>query len=357
MTENESKTYWREPAERDGDAVVNVQSSASAAAPFSRRQFLEAAGFTVSIAAMGGCGRAKPEVALPLLQQPEGLIPGRTQRYASTCGGCAAGCGLLVGVRDGRPLKMEGMPEHPLSNGGLCAIGQALPLGLYDSHRLSSPLQNGKASDWETVDKAVKEKLNQLPNDAAVVFVSSTVTSPTLQAAIDSFLEPFDNGRHVTFDAVSSSSILEAHQQTHGRRVLPRYRFDRAKVMVSFGADFLGTWISPVEFTAGWRSGRVPSDGHPEMSYHVQFEGRMSLTGSNADRRYRLAPNEYAGVLSLLAQDIAHRANQNPPSGTPGTTSIPTETENRSNSLAPARLTAVADRGEIGQQPDVPEDG
>ena len=82
----------------------------------------------------------------PLPSQPEGLVPGRTQSYASTCAGCPAGCGLLVGVRDGRPLKMEGMPEHPLSRGGLCAIGQALPLGLYDSHRLAHPLADGTRS-------------------------------------------------------------------------------------------------------------------------------------------------------------------------------------------------------------------
>ncbi|MCB9873568.1 MAG: hypothetical protein H6821_05255 [Planctomycetaceae bacterium] len=68
------------------------------------------------------------------------MIPGRSQIYASTCAGCPAACGLLVGVRDGRPLKMEGMPEHPLSQGSLYAIGQALPLSLYDSHRLTQPL-------------------------------------------------------------------------------------------------------------------------------------------------------------------------------------------------------------------------
>ncbi|MCP4512493.1 MAG: [Fe-S]-binding protein, partial [Fuerstiella sp.] len=116
---------------------VNLQGSA----PFeiSRRRFLEAAGFTFTLAALNGCSRPEAELALPLAEQPEGLIPGQMQSYASTCAGCPAACGLLVGVRDGRPLKMEGMPEHPLSKGGLCAIGQALPLGLYDSHRLQHP--------------------------------------------------------------------------------------------------------------------------------------------------------------------------------------------------------------------------
>ena len=141
-------------------------------------------------------------------------------------------------------------------------------------------------ADWEAIDAAITAKLSQDANQGAVVLVTSTVTSPTLQATIDSFLEPFQDGRHVTLDVPSSSAILDAHEQTHGMRVLPRFRFDRAKVVVSFGADFLGSWISPVEFTAAWRSKRVPESDHPEMSYHVQLEGRMSLTGSNADRRY-----------------------------------------------------------------------
>ena len=280
---------------------------------FSRRQFLEAAGFTMSLAAISGCGRAPTEVALPFAIQPEGVVPGRMQSYASTCAGCSAGCGLLVGVRDGRPLKMEGMPEHPLSAGGLCAVGQALPLGLYDSHRLTHPLADAKESDWATVDKEIKAKLKV--SEGAVVVVTNTVTSPTLQAEIDNFVNQFSNGRHVTFDAASSSAILDAHQQTHGTRVLPRYRFDRAKVIVSFGADFLGTWISPVEFTAAWRHGRIPSETQPEMSCHVQLEERVSLTGSNADRRYRLSEDEYGAVLSRLALDIGSRATLAQPTG------------------------------------------
>ena len=207
----------------------------------SRRRFLEAAGFTFSLAALGGCGRTPTETALPFVSQPEGVIPGRTNTYASTCAGCSAACGLLVGVRDGRPLKMEGMPEHPLSRGGLCAVGQALPLGLYDSHRLQHPLQQGKQAEWKNVDQAIIKQLGEIAGQGgAVRFVTSTVTSPTLQSSIDAFLSKHDDARHVIFDTVSCSAILDAHQQTHGARVLPHYRFDRANVVLSFGADFLG---------------------------------------------------------------------------------------------------------------------
>ncbi|MEO8499238.1 MAG: molybdopterin dinucleotide binding domain-containing protein, partial [Planctomycetota bacterium] len=105
-------------------------------------------------------------------------------------------------------------------------------------------------------------------------------------------------------------------------RVLPHYKLDQADVIVAFGADFLGTWISPVEFTAAWQTRRAPTKQHPEMSYHVQFEGRLSLTGGNADRRYRLSPAEYGNVLSHLATRLSKLAGVEPPAGTVGESPI-----------------------------------
>jgi len=275
-------------------------------AEVNRRRFLEAAGFSLSVAAMGGCGRAPVETALPYPNQPVGAIPGKLQNYASTCAGCPSGCGLLVGTRDGRPLKMEGLPKHPLSGGGLCAVGQAQPIGLYDSQRLTGPLLAGKSSDWAAVDQEIIQALDTLKGqEKSVRLVTPTIISPTLQASIDKFLEPFTDAKHIVFDAVSSSAILDAHQQTHTARLLPHYRFDRADVLVSFGADFLGTWISPVEFTAAWAKRRAPSEESPEMSYHVQFESRMSLTGTNADRRVAVYPRDQGPLVGRLAEKIA----------------------------------------------------
>jgi len=292
---------------------VGVILTEAESSGFSRRRFLEAVGFTLSLTALNGCSRPGAELAIPLPHQPEGMIPGRTQSYASTCAGCPAACGLLAGVRDGRPLKMEGLPEHPLSKGGLCAVGQALPLGLYDSHRLQQPLEQGTSSDWKSVDQQIRNKLDEIAASEGVVrFVTSTITSPTLQASIDTFLKRFKNGQHITLDSVSSSAILDAHEKTHGARILPHYLLDKARVIVSFGADFLGTWISPVEFTAAWRMGRIPTAEHPEMSYHAHFEGQMTLTGSNADRRYRVAPDGFGAVLNHLYVELAGRVGESP---------------------------------------------
>jgi len=312
MSETSSQhesVYWMSRAQRDASGANADVSPDDGPAGISRRRFLEAAGFT--LAAASGCSRSPETIALPLPHHPEGLVPGRKRYYASTCGGCTAACGLLVGTRDGRPLKMEGMPEHPLSHSGLCAVGQALPLELYDSRRLAGPLQGGKGAEWSTVDAEITSRLDEIKgSQGAVRFVTSTVTSPTLQTSIDAFLDQFEDGRHVVIDPISSSAILDAHQRTHGAWVLPHYRLDKARVILSLGADFLGTWISPVEFTAAWSTRRTPTEAHPEMSWHVQCEGRMSLTGSKADRRYRVAPDEYGILLSHLATQIAMLAQQ-----------------------------------------------
>ena len=330
--------YWKSTAQRNGHEETPPPPGVS------RRGFLEAAGFSIGAVAVAGCHRAPEQNALPYPVQPENARPGRMQQFASTCFGCPAACGLLVSVRDGRPLKMEGMPEHPLSRGGLCAIGQAQPLALYDNHRLTGPMQKGKSepAEWSDLDKQIAAKLASIKQDGgAVRVVTPTINSPTLLNAIDQFLEQFSDAQHVVFDSSSASAILDAHEQTHGQRVLPRYAFDQAKVIVSLDADFLGNWVSPVEYTAAWKQGRqLPprplahahhddeehshedeehhADEHEaaesaqpaEMSRHVQLEGRMTLTGSNADQRIRLHPGDAEAVLAHLLRRLRRLAGE-----------------------------------------------
>lgn len=277
----------------------------------SRRDFLKAAGFTFAIATATGCSRAPLQNAIPLLNQPEEIVPGRAVFYATTCGGCGARCGVLAKVRDGRPVKLEGNPQHALSQGGLCAAGQASILGLYDSQRLKNPLRAGADSTWEVIDREIKERLESIrTGGGAVRFLTGTINSPTLRAQIADFLKPFADGRHVQYDAVSHSAILDAHEQTHGVRALPAYHFDRAEVVASFDADFLGTWISPVQFTADYRRARDLEAKPSRFSYHVQFEPRMSVTGTKADRRVAMAPSETGALLSALADRIAKKSGK-----------------------------------------------
>ncbi|MBI3193452.1 MAG: 4Fe-4S dicluster domain-containing protein [Ignavibacteriae bacterium] len=274
-----------------------------------RRDFLKIAGFSFGGALVAGCKPGKVEKAIPFLVKPEEVTPGVSTWYATTCGGCSAGCGVSAKNRDGRPIKLEGITNHPISKGGLCSVGQAHLLSLYDSQRLIRPSKDGQDITWDEVDRTIIEKLDSIKNNGgAIRFLTGTVTSPTVKSLIKKFTENYPTTKHVQYDGLSCSSILDAHEKTHGARLLPHYRFDQAEVIVSFDADFLGTWISPVEFTSAYQAGRTLDEKQPVCSYHVQFESRVSLTGSNADKRVRLSPDEIRKAIQQTASLIAAKA-------------------------------------------------
>ncbi|MCL4202951.1 MAG: 4Fe-4S dicluster domain-containing protein [Pirellulaceae bacterium] len=285
-----------------------------------RRRFLEASGFALFVSALGGCMRAPVRTILSPAAGEEDAVAGLARYYASTCGGCPAACGVLVKTRDGRPIKLEGNPDHGLSQGGLCAVGQAEVLGLYDSQRLRRPLLDGQEVDWNRVDAEVRKQVAAAQESGrSVVLLTGTIHSPTTRAAIEAFLGNAPHARHVSYDPLSASAIGAAHLQTHGVRAIPRYRFDRAEVIVSLGADFLGTWISPVEYAAGYRTHRAPIGDPPRMSYHLQIESRMSLTGSNADQRWVVPSDALGSIAGRLAVKLAACASRSldgvPPAG------------------------------------------
>ncbi|MHC5011367.1 MAG: 4Fe-4S dicluster domain-containing protein [Planctomycetota bacterium] len=314
MTEN--RHWWMHAAASDAGPPApegidrSPESEGGGRVPdVSRRAFLAAAGFGMA-GVMAACGRAPVQFTATWEEQPDGLVAGRALKYAATCAGCTAGCGLLVRTIDGRPIKVEGNPGHPLSRGGVCAIGQAGVLPLYDSRRLSRPRIGGEDVTWAQADAAVTEGLAQVrATGGAVRVLTHTVTSPTTRAALASFVDTFADGRHVVYDPLSASAILDAHERTHGARVLPRYHFDRARVIVGIDADFLGTWISPVEYTAGRRAARDPDAELPAFAHHVQAEAVLTVTGSNADRRLRLEPHQLPDFTAHLVKRVAERAH------------------------------------------------
>jgi molybdopterin-containing oxidoreductase family iron-sulfur binding subunit len=289
--------------------ISNPQSAICNHGNTNRRDFLKAAGFAVTGAILSGCQRAPVQHAIAPLNAAEKVVSDSGCVFASTCGACSAECGMLVRSRDGRPIKLEGDPEHALSKGGLCAAGQASLLGLYDRLRLQQPLHEGRQATWAEIDRGIRGQLDAIRRrGGAVRVLSATITSPTTREFIRRLLAGFDDARHVVYDSVSCSAILDAHERTHDVRLLPHYRFDRADVIVAFDADFLGTWISPVEFTRGYRAGRLPSGDTPRSTYHVHVESRLSLTGSKADERRCLAPEEIGAAINCLAAALAKRA-------------------------------------------------
>lgn len=304
--------HWQSRGQRDGDPTFRATAGdeygppPETGHPLTRRGFLAAAGFAFAGASLSGCGR-HVERALPYLIAPESVVPGAAFWLAATCQACPAGCGLQVKCIDGRPIKLEGNPDQPISRGGLCAIGQASILGAYDSQRLAQPVIDGQPATWSQVDQAIRQRLAQHGPNARVAFLTGTVNSPLLRARIAEFLEPYQ-GRHVSYDALSHAAIRSAHQATHGVPTTPGYRFDQARLIVSFDCDFLGTWLSPVQFAADWRDGQDLAADPPRTNRLVQLESRLSLTGAKADRRWRVKPSELGRHLAQLTAAVAQRA-------------------------------------------------
>lgn len=271
----------------------------------SRRDFLKFMGFSVATAAVVASCKKPVNKAIPFLVKPEEVKPGMANYYASTYFEENEYCSVLVKVRDGRPIKIEGNNLSPISQQGTSARVQASVLNLYDDARLKTPLKRGSATTWDEAEDYICKKLEQLNSEnKKVVLLSSTIISPSTKKVIGIFREKYPNVEWLQYDAVPASGILTANQQSFGKPFIPVYRFEKAKVIVSFGADFLGSWLSPVEYTKGYSAGRKLLEKTDSMSRHYQFESGMTLTGSNADVRIPVKPSEEAVLISGLYNQL-----------------------------------------------------
>ncbi|HJV90715.1 MAG TPA: hypothetical protein VJ623_10450 [Holophagaceae bacterium] len=260
-----------------------------------RRDFFRWSGLGFAVSLATGCDSKKAEKALTLLQGQEGQVPGTDLWYSTTCSGCSAGCGAVAKVRDGRPIKLEGNPEDTLSHGALCPVGQAQVRSLYDGGRLRGPVMADHEAHWADVDRDLVGRFAALKGGKVRVLSGSL--GPSQRRAVQAFLTGFQDGKHVAYDALSQSALAEAYERTHGQRLVPAYQLAKADLIVAVEADFLGSWLNPAAFGRDYAS-RRNADAH--MSRHIQVESVMTLAGSNADERIRVAPSEAAAFLEHL---------------------------------------------------------
>ncbi|MCR8558724.1 TAT-variant-translocated molybdopterin oxidoreductase [Mucilaginibacter sp. BJC16-A38] len=297
-----------------------------------RRDFLKALGFGVGAVTLAACQKVPVHKSLPYLIKPEEVTPGVPNYYVSTYDGQA----ILVKTREGRPIKIEGHPNDILAKGGASAQAQASVLDLYDTNRFQSPTKNGAETGWAQVDDfVVRELLAIKAGGKKIRIVSSTVSSPSTLGVIADFIKQFPTAAHINYDAVSYNGIIKGNQNSFGKAVLPHYNFDKADIIVSFAADFLGTWISPEEFTRQYVSNRnIKSLESKKMSRHIQFETGMSLTGSNADVRIPIKPSEEGPALVALYNAISG-------STLPGTKTIDNKVAANAITIAAKELVAA----------------
>jgi len=269
-----------------------------------RRDFLKFLGFsTLAATVVAGC-EMPVRKAIPYAIKPEDIVPGVPNYYASTFADGNDYCAVVIKTRDGRPIKIEGNELSSVTKGGTSARIQAAVLNLYDKARIRHPFGDGVEVTFDAADKAIRDGIGMKPG----YLVTASVLSPTVKEVIGQFLTKFPLIKHVVYDVNSFSGMLLANEVCYGKRTLPTYHFEKAETIVSIGADFLGTWLSPVEFSKGYSKGRKISAKELKLSKHYQFEPTQTITGAAADYRATCRPSEKGAIVVALYNAIVNGA-------------------------------------------------
>ena len=309
-----NKKYWKNEAELNpNDSIVEAlkqnefveqipvddflgDKETLSSTNTNRRDFLKYVGFSTAAASLAAC--EGPVVkSIPYVVLPENIVPGVANYYATTIANGFDFASILIKTREGRPIKVENNTLAKIG-GSANARVQGSVLSLYDSTRLQGPLANGEPVEWDVLNAAVKAKMGGLKGSAKKIAVlTQTYASPSTDRLMSDLVAANENVVHVTYDAISEDAALTAFENKYGERALADYDFEKAGLIVSFGADFIADWQGG-GYDAGYSRGRVPKNG--KMSRHVQLEANMSLTGANADKRVAMKPSAQKVVLAKL---------------------------------------------------------
>lgn len=307
-----NKKYWKSVEELENSSIVEAlrnnefveeiptdeflgNAEALSTSGTSRRDFLKYVGFSTAAVTLAAC-EGPVHKSIPYVLQPEQIIPGVADYYATTVFDGFDFANLLVKTREGRPIKIE---NNTIAGAKFSANARihASILGLYDSTRLKEPKVDGKNSSWSAVDLKIKSSLaDAKAKGGQVVLLTNTLASPSTEKLIAEFIAKNPTAKHVVYDAVSSSEALDAFESVYGQRALVDYDFSKASLIVSVGADFLGDWQGG-GYDTGYALGRIPQNG--KMSRHFQFESNMTLSGAAADKR---VPMTVAAQKQALVQ-------------------------------------------------------
>ncbi len=259
----------------------------------SRRDFLKYVGFSTAAASLAAC--EGPVIkSIPYVVQPERIVPGKADFYASAIADGFDFASVLVKTREGRPIKIENNKLSNIRAGGNARINASV-LSLYDTKRVKRPMIEGRNVSWEEFDREVGAALNSVNGE--IVLLTQTFASPSTSKIIEEFSSKYGNVRHVVYDTVSEDPALNAFEAKYGRRGLPDYDFSDAETIVSVGADFLADWQGG-GYDISYAESRIPKNG--KMSRHIQFESNLTITGAKADKRLPVKPSEQKKILVAL---------------------------------------------------------
>ena len=271
-----------------------------------RRDFLKIVGMTAGAAATVACNEPIQKI-IPYLNQPTEVIPGLATWYNSTCRACPAACSVRVKTREGRPIKIEGNPEDPLSRGRVCVRGELGLMRTYDHGRIKGPMKrvvnpDGSSSHvavtWEEGATLLVDALRANPGKA--FFLGGHETG-TRDALIDQALAAIGSaGQRLRFEPYAHEALRRANELVFGTRAVPQFRIGEADVLIAFGTDFLETWLSPLANQIAYSEARAEGKGF------ASFVGpRLGLTGGNTDQWLAPTPGTEVLVAISLASEVA----------------------------------------------------
>jgi molybdopterin-containing oxidoreductase family iron-sulfur binding subunit len=305
-----NKKYWKSVEELENGSIVEAlrnnefveaiptdeflgSSDAMSSSSTSRRDFLKYVGFSTAAATLAAC-EGPVNKSIPYVLQPEQIIPGVADYYATSVFDGFDFANLLIKTREGRPIKVDNNTVAGAKFSANARIHASI-LSLYDSMRLKNPKIGGKDASWLSVDAKIKSSIAEAKaKGGKVVLLTNTLASPSTEKLVADFIAATPNAKHVVYDAVSSSEALDAFQAVYGERALVDYDFSKASLIVSVGADFLGDWQGG-SYGASYAKGRIPQNG--KMSRHFQLEANMTLSGAAADKRLAMSTADQKQAL------------------------------------------------------------
>jgi molybdopterin-containing oxidoreductase family iron-sulfur binding subunit len=273
---------------------------------WARREFLKLMGASVALTTAAGCIRRPVQKIVPYVKQPEEVTLGVSSWYTSSYFDGQEPLGLLIKAREGRPVHVQGNPSNPFNKGAVSSRAQASLLSLYDPERLQSPkrnLLNEKRTNKETVAVSWDDLDNKVVGELQKgnsYLLTGNITSPATQAVISDFGQAFGT-KHVAWEPLANDDVAEGQRLSYGEALVPSYRYDKAETIVSVDADFLGAWMTPVASTKQFSSARK---NPASMNRLYSFDSTYSLTGSNADVRFKIKPSQQLTVVLGLVNEV-----------------------------------------------------
>lgn len=301
----QGQAYWQSLEEVADSAAfqafVKQEFPQNANQLLSRRRFLTLSAASLALAGLAACAPQPPEKIVPYATQPENLVPGVPQYFATAhrLGGFAQG--IIAESHTGRPTHIEGNPDHPASLGAADIFAQASLLTLYDPERSTSILHENEAASWDNFLTALHTALSRQDDGAGLRILTETVTSPTLAAQINQLLDLFPQARWHQYEPINLDNVWAGTELAYGQRLMPQYRFDRAQIILSLEDDFLSIGPGRQRYIHDFSQRRRVRASNPEMNRLYVVESTPSLTGSMADHRWQLRSSQAETFARALA--------------------------------------------------------